>query len=82
MSTTKFVKQFKLSKIEEANCGISDIIIANDEQGADLAGLKGKLTAFKNKPIPIDVIRETAREVQTLWRYHVLARLTLPIVGM
>ena len=67
MSISQLVKQLKLSKIEEANCGVSDIIIANDIWGADLAGLKGKSTAVKNKPIPIDVIRETAREVQTCY---------------
>ena len=30
MSISQLVKQLKLSKIEEAKCGTSDIIIAND----------------------------------------------------
>ena len=61
MYTSHLVKQLKLSKIQDANSSISDIIIANDIWGADLAGLKGKSTAIKNKPIPIDVCGSTCQ---------------------
>lgn len=67
MYTSHLVKQLKLSKIQDANSSISDIIIANDIWGNDLGGLKGKLTAVKNKPIPIDVIRKISREEQTCY---------------
>ena len=43
------------------------IIIANNIWGADIGGLKCKSTAVTTKPIPIDVIRETARKTQTCY---------------
>lgn len=66
-TTSQLIKQLRSSKIEEPGCSPVDVNIAIDIWGPDLAGLKGKSTAKKNKPIQYDYKMITTRQLQTAY---------------
>ena len=67
VTTAQLGKQLRYSKIENAECSMADINIADDIWGNDLANMKGKSTSKKNLPIHPDTKVEGTRELQTAY---------------